>query len=219
MKTLRFKDPIVMPNTGESPEQCLAKAIPLMGTSGQEYVERRGIQVKVADAVGVLFDADFGGRPAVVFPMRNQFGNLTSLHGRYLDAGRGKNKMFTVGPGGGVASVLKGWQTEPLILVEGVFDALSLASCGWSSVATVGRWAPWVPEVLAGRLVWLAFDNGRPGEVEVMHYTQRLSESRVRRLPPPRLCKDWNTALVKRGPGAVTKWIHDHLAASSGLVP
>jgi len=47
--------------------------------------------------------------------------------------------MFTVGPGGGVAASSAGWRSEPLILVEGVFDVLSLAVCGWDSVATVGR--------------------------------------------------------------------------------
>jgi hypothetical protein len=219
MRTLRFNDPILMPNTGESAEQRLARAMPLRGTCGQGYVERRGISVEVADAAGLLFDADFGGRPAVVFPMRDQLGCLTSLHGRYLEARRGKNKMFTIGLGGGVASVMMGWQAEPLILVEGLFDALSLASCGWASIATVGRWAPWLPEVLAGRVVWLAFDNGRPGEAEVIHYTQRLPECFVRRLPPPTHCKDWNTALVKMGPGSVAKWIRDHLFASSALEP
>jgi len=50
--------------------------------------------------------------------------------------------MLTIGSGGGTASVLGGWQVEPLILVEGLFDALSLATCGWASVATVGRWHP-----------------------------------------------------------------------------
>lgn len=212
MKTLHFNDPILMPDTAESPEQRLARTAPLRGTCGQAYVERRGIPVEVADAAGVRFDADFCGRPAVVFPMRDRSERLASLHGRYLEAGRGKNKMLTVGPGGGVAGVLKGWQAEPLILVEGLFDALSLACCGFGSAATVGRWAPWLPEAAAGRAVWLAFDNGRPGEAEVMHYTRRLPECSVHRLPPPAHCKDWNTALVKRGAGAVAKWIHNRLS-------
>ena len=122
--------------------------------------------------------------------------------------------MLTFGQGGGVGSVLGGLHMEPMILVEGLFDALSLATCGWASVATVGRWAPWLPEVLSGRVAWLAFDTGRPGEAEVMRYAQRLSESCVHRLPPPPRCKDWSTALVKRGPGAVTSWIQSHLSVA-----
>jgi len=215
MKTLRFDDPLLMPKTGESPEQRFARAVPLAGTPGQAYVERRGVPVDVAEAAGLMFDIDFGGRPAVVFVMRDREGSLASLHGRYLNTIRGQNKMLTIGPGGGAASVRGGWQAEPLILVEGLFDALSLATCGWASVATVGRWAPWLPEVSAGRVTWLAFDAGRPGETEVMRYTQRLHKSCVHRLPPPARCKDWNTALVKRGPDAVANWIRDHCAVAS----
>jgi hypothetical protein len=214
MRTPRFNDPLLMPGTGERPEQRFARAIPLAGTPGQEYVERRGVPVDIANAAGLMFDRDFGGRPAVVFPMRDREGRLASLHGRYLNTVRGQNKMLTIGPGGGAASMLGGWQVEPLILVEGLFDALSLATCDWASVATVGRWAPWLPEVSAGRVAWLAFDAGRPGEAEVMRYTQRLHKSWVHRLPPPTRCKDWNTALVKRGPGALTNWIFDHCAVA-----
>jgi hypothetical protein len=122
MKTPCFVDPRVMPDTGESPEQRFARAVPLAGTLGQDYVERRGIPLAAAAAAGLRFDADFAGRPAVVFAMRDRAGRLASLHGRYLNTVRGQNKMLTIGQGGGAASVLGGWQVEPLILVEGVFE-------------------------------------------------------------------------------------------------
>jgi len=219
MRTPRFDDPPLMPSTGEGPEQRFARIVPLAGTPGQGYVERRRVPLDVAEAAGLRFDADFGGRPAVVFALRNREGFLASLHGRYLDARRGQDKMLTVGPGGGVASVLGGWQAEPLILVEGLFDALSLAACGWASVATVGRWAPWLPGVAAGRVAWLAFDAGRPGEAEARRYAERLAGSCVRRLPPPTRCKDWNTALAKRGRVEVANWIRGQLAAQDGVAP
>ena len=139
------------------------------------------------------------------------------MHGRYLHVVRGENNMLTVGGGGGLVQMLGGWQAEPLILVEGVFDALSLAACGWPCVATIGRWAPWLGEVALGRETWLAFDAGRPGEADAARYRQRLDGSRVRRLLPPPLCKDWNTALVKRGPGTVTSWLRDRIAAAEKL--
>jgi hypothetical protein len=210
MKANQFNDPLLMPNTGESPEQRFAIAVPLVGTPGQEYVERRGIDVNVAVNMGLMFDANFNGRPAVVFPMRDHGGKLTALHGRYLNTVRKQNKMFTFGSLGGVASMRNGLYLDPLILVEGVFDALSLAVCGWASAATTGRWAPWLPEFLASRTVWLAFDAGCPGEAEVMRYSQRLTESIVHRLPVPWRCKDWNTALVKRGPSSVANWIRSY---------
>ena len=58
-------------------------------------------------------------------------------------------------------NTLGGWRADPAIVVEGIFDALSLASCGLASIATIGRWVPWLSEAFAGRTVWLAMDQGR----------------------------------------------------------
>ena len=205
----RFCDPSCMPGTGESPAARLARAAAVAGTPGEVYLARRGVPLPVADAAGVRFDPDFVGRPALLVPLCDQTGNIASLHGRYLQVVRGENKMLTVGAERGLVTVRGGWQAEPLILVEGMFDALSLAACGYPCVATIGRWAPWLAEEASGREVWLAFDAGRPGEANAACYRERLSGSRVRRLPPPPRCKDWNTALVKRGPALVTRWLRD----------
>ena len=208
-----FHDVPCMPGTGELPGERLARALPLAGTPGQAYVARRGVPGDVADAAGVRFDGDFGGRPAVLVALRDKEDAVVAVHGRYLQVVRGQNKMLTFGAGGGMVGVLGGWRADPLILVEGLFDALSLATCGWGSVATIGRWAPWLPEVSAGRVAWLAFDASRPGEVEVARYAELLHASDLHRLPPPPRCKDWSTALVKRGRDAVTRWVRDHITA------
>lgn len=203
-------DPMCMPGSGETPAQRLARAVALAGTPGQVYVERRGIPLAVADAAGVGFDPDWGGRAAVLVGLRDDSGALVSVHGRYLDTLRGQDKMLTIGPGGGVVAVGAGWRGEPLVLVEGLFDALSLAACGCSAVATIGRWAPWLSRACASRLAWLGFDANRPGEQEVALYAQRLGS--VRRLLPPPHCKDWNTALRKRGRADVARWLREHLS-------
>lgn len=62
---LRCNDSPKMPGTGEGPEVRLARALPLLGTPGQKYVETRGISVIVAHNAGVRFDADWNGRAAV----------------------------------------------------------------------------------------------------------------------------------------------------------
>lgn len=208
---LRFNDPPCMPGTDESPAELLDRSDALAGTLGEAYLARRRVPLRFAEAAGIRFAPDFGGRPALLAPLRDRSGELASLHGRYLRVVRGENKMLTVGAGRGVVLMPGGWQADPLIVVEGMFDALSLASCGWPCVATVGRWAPWLAEALAEREVWLAFDAGRPGEVDALLYAQRLSRSRLRRLLPPPRCKDWNTALVKRGSALVTRWVRDSL--------
>jgi hypothetical protein len=211
MGRMIFDDPVRMPDTGQDPEERFAQAQALHDTPGRAYVERRGIPVDLAHAHGVRFDADFAGRPAVVAAMRDRDGRLVSLHGRYLQVRRGDNKMLTVGPGDGLLGVGEGWRGEPLVVVEGLFDALSVVRCGWSAVASVGRWASWLPDVAGGRTVWLAFDNGRPGEADARDYQARLPRACTRRLPPPGRAKDWNTALVKRGPAVVRQWLEQHL--------
>jgi hypothetical protein len=65
--------------------------------------------------------------------------------------------------------------------------------------------------VTFGRVVWAAFDTGRSGETNVTTLRQQLPQALVRRLPPPPRCKDWNTALVKRGPVVVAQWLRIQL--------
>lgn len=109
-----------MPGTAERLEEALARSIPLAGTAGQAYVERRGITVQVAEAAGVRYAGDFAGRAAVVAGLYDHHGMLASVHGRYLEVGRRQDKMLTIGPGGGAVNVLGGWRSDPLILVGGI---------------------------------------------------------------------------------------------------
>jgi hypothetical protein len=210
----RAPDPLRMPGTQESPEETLARTVALSGTPGQSYVERRGIPTKTAEAAGVRYAADLAGRPAVLVSLHDNNETLASVHGRYLNVLRGQDKMLTFGPGGGTVSLLGGWRVDPLIVVEGLFDALSLFVCGYASVATIGRWVPWLPDVSVGRTVWLAFDTGRPGEAEVARYAAYLDKCDVRRMLPPGRSKDWNTALVKRGSSTLARCVQDCLAGA-----
>jgi hypothetical protein len=207
-------DPLRMPGTQEDLHQTLARGVPLQGTPGQAYVERRGIALNIAEAAGVRYASHFGGRAAVIAGLYDQRNTLVSVHGRYLEVNRRQDKMLTIGPGGGTLNILGGWQADPLIIVEGLFDALSLATCGYPCAATIGRWVPWLPEIAAGRTAWLALDAGRPGEAEVSRYAERMRSTQVRRLMPPGHSKDWNTALVKRGRGVVADWIHAGVSAT-----
>lgn len=210
---MRRVDSLRMPGTEERLEDTLARGVPLAGTSGQKYVERRGITMEIAEATGVRYAADFAGRPAVIVGLYDHCGMLTSVHGRYLEVNRRQDKMLTIGPGGGGVNVLGGWRSEPLILVEGLFDALSLAVCGSACLATIGRWVPWISDIAAGRSVWFAFDAGRSGEAEVSRYAEQMRATDVHRMLPPGRSKDWNTALVKRGAHVVKSWVQRTLSA------
>lgn len=203
----RLIDPILMPGSRETPLERLEKSLALENTPGRLYVEKRGIPEAIAREAGVRFDFEWNGRPAVLAPMRNAEGELRSLHGRYLSVVGKQNKMFTMGPGGGIFRVGDGWDADPIILVEGLFDALSLAACGFSALATVGRIAPWLPGICEDRQVMLAFDGNNPGESEASYYKTFLAGAQCRRLAPPGNSKDWNTALLKRGAHAIRRWV------------
>jgi Toprim-like len=209
---LRPNDPPAMPDTGETPNERWSCASSLVGTAGQTYIERRGIPIRVAQEADVRYDPDWHGRPAVIVPMKDSADVIRSVHGRYIQQARHQDKMFTIGPGGGVVSVLGGWRHSTIILVEGLFDALSLALCGYGSVATIGRWAPWLSDVCAHKVVWLAFDSNRPGEIAAARYSQSLTNSELHRLLPPGRSKDWNTALVKRDRGTIEAWLQRRLS-------
>ena len=196
-------DPPVEPRTGLGPRVHLERALPLEGTPGAEYVERRGVPCAVAHAAGVRFEPDWNGRPAVVAPMRAAGGELLALHGRHLHHRRGEDKMLTIGRPGGAFGVLDGWRGDPLVLVEGLFDALALAAVGRSAVATIGRDVPWLAEVARGREVWLALDRAASAEREAARIRAALFSARVLRVLPPGRCQDWNSALVRLGAARV----------------
>jgi hypothetical protein len=210
---MRQVDPMRMSGTEESLEDTLSRGVQLAGTPGQRYVERRGIALEIADAAGVRYVGDFAGRPAVIVGLYDQHGILASVHGRYLEVMRRQDKMLTVGPGGGTVNVLGGWRADPLMIVEGLFDALSLAVCGVSCAGTIGRWVPWISEIAQERTVWLGFDAGRSGEAEVTRYAEHMRAAQVRRILPPGRSKDWNTSLVKRGRHVVASWVQRCQAA------
>ena len=190
-----------------SMRELLEAAVLLAGTPGQGYVERRGIPVEVAHAEGLRYTADWGGRPAVIAGLYDQYGSLTSIHGRYFHVVRGQDKMHTIGPGGGVIEVHGGLSTEPLVVVEGLFDALSLGVCGYGCIATIGRAVPWLPEAAAERRVYVAFDNGNAGDSSAGELLRQIPGAQ--RIRPPGKSQDWNSALVKRGRTAVIRHLEE----------
>ncbi len=211
MKTYFFNDSLFMPGTQKGPEELYDNALALKGTPGELYVKKRGIPLEVANTEGLRFAPSFNKRPAVVALLRNENDEVVSIHGRFIQTFRGENKMLTIGRGNGFINVSGGWKAEPLIIVEGMFDALSLAVSGWPAVAPIGRHVSWITEKAEGRKVWIAFDRCKPAERDFQKYKSLLTKSIVSRIYPPERCKDWNTALVKLGARVIFNWIQMHM--------
>jgi hypothetical protein len=202
-----------LPATGEGPADLWARSLALAASPAEAYLEKRRVRLEIAEKAGVRFTPDLNGRPAVLARLTGWDGELRAVHGRHLHDRRNEGKMFTVGRSGGLFDGLGGLGGEPLILVEGLFDALSFATA-FPCVATIGRWVDWLPEAARGREVWLAFDANRPGDRAARELAAALAGSRCRRLRPPGKQGDWNAAARKIGAASLTRWLQRSAAAA-----
>lgn len=209
----RDMDAPVLPGSGESAADLLGRSLPLAGTEGAAYVEGRRVPEAVAAGAGVRFLPDLLGRPAVVAALTGPEGGLAAVHGRWLHH---LPKMLNIGRAGGVFAPPGALEADPLIWVEGLFDALSLAACGVPAVAVIGKWVGWLPGFAAGRTVLLAFDGNKPGEAAAREYAAHLEPGRWHRLRPPGATKDWSNALRKGSRALLTGWLTRHPLLAAG---
>lgn len=179
----------------------LARATAVESTRGDSYLASRGIPAALAAAAGVRYCERWAGRPAVLFPMYDRAGALVAVNGRYID-GRNDPKTRSAGQRSlAVFATPGGLEAAPLVIVEGPFDALALASCGLPAVALVATRGPlWLPSVAAFRHVLLALDADTAGDEGAAFLAEQLVSlgARVERLRPAG-AKDVNDLLVQHG--------------------
>jgi hypothetical protein len=182
----------------------IAGARAITDTPGARYLERRSISAEVAAAAGVEFSPDFYGRPAVLFPVVDQAGDLVAVTGRHMDACT--PKAHTAGPKSRGVFVTPGaLQASPLIVTEAPIDALSLAVCGFPAIAINGTsWPAWLPTAAAFRAVIVALDADAGGDEAAAKLTPALQAfgAKVERWRPS-AGKDWNEALRTGGADAL----------------
>ena len=196
----------------------LARCSPLGGTEGQRYLFSRGIGLGLALRSGVTFCPAVYGRPGVVFPLRDQAGEIVAVNVRHTD-GRTDPKTHSVGDRRlGVFSTPGALAPgAPLVVVEGPMDALSLATCDLPAVALVCTRAPrWLKTAAAFRRVLVALDADAEGDdkAEILAAELAPFARSVERLRPP-VGKDWNDCLLDDYV-ALCGWLTEQLA---GLEP
>ena len=187
----------------------------LNGTRAVAYLSGRGLCADVAGAAGARFSSSFMGRPAIVFPLRDQSGVLRGAHARYVD-GRDRPKARTLGDkreslfatAGAFSPVL-----PALIVTEAPLDALSLAHASYPALAVCGTEPPvWFHRLCAFRRVLLAFDADDAGERAADKLAPMLESfgARCERLAPDDDlggAKDWNEALQTQGRDNLADWL------------
>jgi len=176
------------------------KAGPLPDTLGARYLIGRGVPLTLAVAAGVRWATSWYGRPAVVFPIVDQAGELVAATGRHTD--QGDPKAHAGGPKSqGLFTTPGALGASALVIVEAPIDALALAACGVPAVALCGTSGPtWLPAAAALRPVLLALDNDQAGDAAAATLARTLSSygaccERLR--PGPG--KDWAEALATLG--------------------
>jgi replicative DNA helicase len=183
----------------------------LEGTPGAAYLVSRGIPLEIAELSRVRFCASWFGRPAVIFPMYDEAGDLVAANGRYID-GRTDPKTRSAGPksrglfcahsinaDGELLHPLH--KSLPFFIAEAPLDALTLAACGFPAVAFVGTSGPdWMHRLCALACVVLALDADEAGDRSAKVIAGALVPfgARCERLRPSG-AKDWNEALTIRG--------------------
>jgi hypothetical protein len=170
-----------------------------LGSPAEAYLRGRGIRLSHANEAGVRYAADWYGRPAVVFPIKDRGGRIVAADGRYLDDGSPKAR--TMGPkGAGAFLTYAALEVEPLLICEAPLDALSLVGAGFPTIALCGTsWPAWLAAAAAFRPVLLGLDNDQSGEQAAPKLAAALSlGSACYRLRPER--KDWNDDLRAIGP-------------------
>jgi len=200
------------------------KSVPLEGTPGAVYLQRRGIPWELGEKAGVRFIGSWHGRAALVFPLLNCEGEVVALSGRCLQNG-GMDK-----PGAGPKRFGAFWAVSDgftaldkrlpaIVLCEAPLDALSLATAGFPALALCGTAPPlWLRQACAFRHVLVAFDADEAGDAaaEKIAVLLRPFGAQVERLRPTK-GKDWNDVLIAMGVSALADWLASRLLSDGGL--
>jgi len=187
---------------------------PLGGNRGETYLRERGLPLEVCQNAKVKWTPSWLGRPAVIFPVYDDWGALVAAQGRYTD-GRENPKARTLGSKKGGVFLSGGFWEQirkgaPVIITEAPIDALSLAACGFPALALCGKsgWPNWLPIKCAFKEVILAFDGdaaGEDGAAKLLPVLESLG-AKVRRVAPQG-AKDWNEMLARRGAHQMEEWL------------
>jgi len=186
-----------------------SRSVPLADTPAApaaRYLTGRAIPLDIGTAAQVCYCANWYGRPAVMFAIRDASGEVVAAQGRFID-GKTDPKARTGGLlGQGMFITPGSWDATPRIIAEAPIDALTLAAAGYPAMALCGKeLRTWVAKKLTLAPVALAFDADSAGDDAAAQWTAELRRygAIVTRLRPTNDAKDWNELAMRDGIEAV----------------
>jgi Toprim domain-containing protein len=193
-------------------------AEPIAYTPGAHYLRDRGIDEELAREAKLRYTDQFvvhdtAGREwrrderCIWFPFRDRAGTIVAVNIRFIDVPSSdqKHKTLTLGPrNSGAVMVCDPLRRDPIVVVEGPIDALSLAMAGVPALALVGTAGTgWLPEACVLKNVALALDNDERGDLGCERLTGLLKPVGARLARWRSSAKDWNDDLQAIGPDAL----------------
>lgn len=189
---------------------------PLDGSPAERYLKQRGLGSLLAIDAGVQYHPSWFGRPAVVFPIRNQSQELIGAEGRMIDETDPKKKVRACGAKGGVFATPEAFTQPYLLCVEGPCNALAVAACGFPAVATMGsgNHPKWLVDRCQGkRVIYLLHDPDAAGDQGALDLCELLKPARVpiQRIKPLIEGMDWNDCLLAWGCQTLGPLLAEHI--------
>lgn len=196
-----YRDASRFPENSFDWQRAWKKSANLSDSPGAAYLQQRAIPAALARLAGVRYSPRWYRRPAVLFPICDQAGNLVAVSGRFICERNGLKTMTGGTKSLGVFSTPGAWKSKVIAVVEGPMDALSLAFSHLPAVAMMGtNWPDWLPEAIASKQVLIATDADAAGDEVAGRLLEALAADALHplRLRPP-VGKDWNDVLIKIG--------------------
>jgi Toprim domain len=195
---------------------------PVSYTPGAAYLRGRGIADELAYEAGIRYADQFAVQDAagkewrrpercILFPFRDRAGQVVAVNIRFIDVPSSdqKRKTVTLGPRNlGAVMVRDPLHRDPIVVVEGPIDALSLTMVGVPALALVGTAGTgWLPEACVLRNVAIALDHDERGDGGAERLRGLLTPvgARLARWRPA--SKDWNDDLRAVGPDVLRERI------------
>lgn len=187
---------------------------PIEGTPGMSYlIEHRALTKEAVDALDAMYIKHWTGWQRVVFPFRNEAGDIVGLNARAFDLNGAEIPKADKWRSCGSREIIttpNALQAHSVAICEAALDAVSLWMAGLPAFAVGGcdKIPAWLIKHLNAGIthgkttVWIASDTDDAGKLfKTKQAIQALNLCNVYELKPPDMpgVKDWNDVLVKHG--------------------